>query len=372
MKINIVRPFLPQIKEVEKEFADILINGMVTNDSINVKTFEKNLQGYFGSTYTPVVFNNGEMALYNLIQAWKLKLGYNSHDTFDVLVPSFTFSGTINAIVANNLRPIFCDIDETLTINPDKLITGGDIKMIIAVGVYGNLPNIEKIGKFAIKNDIIFIMDNAPAFGSTYKDKFPNQYGFDEIYSFHATKVFSSMEGGAAISSNSEIINNLKKLRDFGQYEKIRGDVDIPGLNSKMQEISAIVGIKNLEKIDYIMNSRILHRIEYDKFFEKCIDDNLFTKMIVKKDVFCPYLYYPIILKEEATNFVNYMNKKDISVRRYYTAVHTLKLYSKRYKELNLDYTNSIKDNIVALPIHTLMTKKEINYLFETILSYFK
>ena len=113
MKINIVRPFLPQLEEIKNEFETILNNGMVTNNSIYVQTFEETLQEHFSSALTPVVFNNGEMALYNLIQAWKLKLGYNNHESFDVLVPSFTFSGTINAIILNNLRPIFCDIDET-------------------------------------------------------------------------------------------------------------------------------------------------------------------------------------------------------------------------------------------------------------------
>jgi len=372
MQINTVRPFLPRIDEVVDEFAKILSNGMVTNNSTYVKAFEDSLQKYFQSILSPVVFNNGEMALYSLIQAWKLKLGYSIHESFDVLVPSFTFSGTVNAIVANNLRPIFCDVDKTLTINPDKLEAGSNIKMIVGVGVYGNLPDIERLGQYAQENKLVMILDNAPAFGSKYKNKFPNQYGYDEIYSFHATKLFSSMEGGAAISNNMEVVESLKKLRDFGQFEKTRGDVDVPGLNSKMQEISAIVGLKNLEKIDFIMKSRTSNIMMYNEFFTKCVNDNLFAKMVVNDEVFCTYLYYPIILKDEASIFVNYMNENEIAVRRYYTAVHTLKLYSGKYRELNLDYTNSIKDKIVSLPIHTLMTKEEIIYLFKTIREFFK
>ena len=90
-------------------------------------------------------------------------------------------------------------------------------------------------------------MDNAPAFGSKYKKKFPNSYGFDEMYSFHATKIMSSMEGGCIVSNDNEIINYCRYIRDFGQFEKKIGNIKLPGLNSKMQEISAIVGNYNLQ-----------------------------------------------------------------------------------------------------------------------------
>ena len=112
MQINIVKPFLPSLDEISEEFSKSLDSGLVTNNSPNVRMFEDKLQDFLGSKIKPTVYCNGEMGLYHLIQAWKIKMGYNPHESFEVLVPSFTFSGTINAIVTNNLKPVFCDVDD--------------------------------------------------------------------------------------------------------------------------------------------------------------------------------------------------------------------------------------------------------------------
>ncbi len=372
MKINIVKPYLPDLDEVKDQLQECLSSGMVTNNSEYVREYEIRLKEFLDSPANPVLFCNGEMALYHLIQAWKKKMGYGIHDSFEVLVPSFTFSGTVNAIVMNNLKPVFCDINETLTIDINKIKdTPGNIKMCIAVGVYGNLPDIESLKKISLQNNWILLFDNAPAFGSTYNGLYPAQLQIEEIYSFHATKIYTSMEGGAAISHDKEISDYLYRLRDFGQYDKTTGDVDIPGLNSKMQEFSAIIGLKNLEKIDHILEKRKKNIHLYKEYFIALEKQGIIKNMKVKDNIFCPYLYYPIILNEEATHFVNYMKGQNITVRRYYTAVHTLEVYKNKYKELDLKLTESIKDKIIALPIHTVMEDNEINHLFNSINSFF-
>lgn len=372
MKLNIIKPFLPTIEELAEDFSKCLNSGMVTNNCENVLKFESDLHNFFNSKKKPLVFCNGEMALFTLIQAWKIKLGYKQHESFSVLVPSFTFAGTINAIVANNLKPVFCDIDETLTIDIDKCkITSQDVKMIIPVSAYGNLTDFEKLKQFAQNNNLAVIFDNAPAFGAKYNNQFTCNYNFDTIYSLHASKIFNSMEGGIAISNDDEINKLLIELRDFGQFEKQRGNINWPGLNSKMQEISALVGIKNLEKIDFIIKNRITNIEKYKKFFYSLEDINLIKTMKVRENVFCPYLYFPIILNQDSTEFVDYMTKNNIAVRRYYTAVDTLNYYNNNYQRLDLSFTYDIKDKIVSLPIYTIMSDDEINYLFETIKNYF-
>jgi dTDP-4-amino-4,6-dideoxygalactose transaminase len=372
MNINIVKPFLPALNEVADEFTKMLQTGLVTNNSQYVRLFEEKLQAYLGSAIKPTVYCNGEMGLYHLIQAWKIKMGYGPHDSFEVLVPSFTFSGTINAVVMNNLKPVFCDVDETLTLDVKKLaVNSPDVKMIVAVGAYGNLTNLDELGKFANDNKLVLILDNAPAFGSKFKNKFPCHYGYSEMISFHATKIFNSMEGGANIVNDQEIQDYLVRLRDFGQYEKTRGDVDMPGLNSKMQEISALIGLKNLEKVDFILNSRFSNIAKYQQFFTSLESQGHLKTMVVHKDILCTYLYYPIVLNEEATRFVEYMQANNIAVIRYYTATHELKFYKDRYRQNNLDFTNAIKDRIVSLPLHTIMTQEEFDHLFNTIQQYF-
>ena len=109
MQLNIVRPFMPELAEFQEDFAQCLKSGLVTNNSPHVRSFEEKLHAYFGSSIKPSINCNGELALYHLLQAWKHKLGYGPHDSFEVLVPSFTFSGTINALVTNNLRFFLCN-----------------------------------------------------------------------------------------------------------------------------------------------------------------------------------------------------------------------------------------------------------------------
>ena len=371
MKINIVRPFLPSIGEISVEFAQILQSGLVTNNSPFVRLFEEKLQNFFHSALRPTLYCNGEMGLYHLIQAWKHKLGFAPHETFEVLVPSFTFSGTINAIVQNNLKPVFCDVDDGFVLDVNKLkVDSKEIKMIVCVGAYGNLPDLEKLGKFADANKLVLVLDNAPAFGSTFRGKFACAYGYSEMISLHATKIFTSMEGGVNIVNDEQVQNYLVRLRDYGQYEKVRGNIDIPGLNSKMQEISALVGLKNLEKVDFILSSRFAHIERYKSFFSMLAKKNYLKTMSVRPDTVCTYLYFPLLLKEEATEFVNYMQEKEIAVRRYYTANHDLDYYRGRYRSQDISYTNSIKDNIVSLPLHTIMSDEELDYLFTTVENY--
>jgi dTDP-4-amino-4,6-dideoxygalactose transaminase len=299
-------------------------------------------------------------------------MGCGPHDSFEVLVPSFTFSGTINAIVTNNLKPVFCDVDEGLVLDLNKIaVDSSDVKMILPVGAYGNLVDLETVGALAAAHKLVVILDNAPAFGSKFRGKFPCAYGFSEMISFHATKIFSSMEGGANIVNDPEIADYLLRLRDFGQYEKTRGDVDIPGLNSKMTEVCSLVGRRNLEKVRIILSNRAKNAARYIEFFGKLELKGLLRQMKVSRHVTCPYLYFPIILNEAATAFVNYMQTKGIAVRRYYTATHDLKFYRGKYRRQDLSFTESIKDNIVSLPLHTVMNDEELDYLFGAVQAYF-
>jgi dTDP-4-amino-4,6-dideoxy-D-glucose transaminase len=372
MNINIVRPFMPDLAEIAVDFAQCLNSGLVTNNSPNVRNFEEKLQQFFGCPIKPSVNCNGEMALYHLIQAWKQKMGCGPHDSFEVLVPSFTFSGTINAIVTNNLKPVFCDVNAGLVFDLNKIrVDSPDIRMILPVCAYGNLVDLKQLGAIASAHHLFVVLDNAPAFGTKFKGKFSWEYGFSEMISFHATKIFSSMEGGANIVSDPIIADYLLRLRDFGQYEKTRGDVDLPGLNSKMTEVCALVGLRNLEKAEFILSSRAKNAARYIEFFSRLEMKGLLRQMKVAPQVTCPYLYFPIILNEEATAFVNHMQAKGIAVRRYYTASHDLKFYRGKYRRQDLSFTESIKDNIVSLPLHTLMSEEEMDYVFGAVTSYF-
>jgi dTDP-4-amino-4,6-dideoxygalactose transaminase len=373
MQINIVRPFMPAMSEISADFEQCLLSGLVTNHSPHVRAFEHALQQYHGCPLLPSVNCNGELALFNLLQAWKHRLGYGPHDSFEVLVPSFTFSGSINAIVANNLRPVFCDVDDGLVLDLKAVqIDSRDIRMIVPVGAYGNLVNLPALQGLANSENLTVVMDNAPAFGSTYQGRQPWQFGFSEMISFHATKIVNSMEGGANIVNDAEVADYLVRLRDFGQFEKVRGNVDLPGLNSKMTEVCALVGLRNLARAGEILARRAANANIYLEHFARFEAQGWLQCMKVQPEVSCPYLYFPIVLHEEATAFVAYMQANGIGVRRYYTATHELKAYLGRYRQQSLSVTERIKDRIVSLPIHTVMSEAEMSYLFDTVAGYWR
>lgn len=371
MKINIVKPFLPELHEISEDISKILNNGLVTNNGEYVQRFEKNLQEKLNSKLTPIIFNNGESALFSLIQYYKYKITGSLTQSFEVIVPSFTFVGTINAIVLNGLTPVFCDIDESLTLDVDKILVTKNTKLLVAVGAYGNLPNLEKLKKFKKENNIEIIFDNAPAFLSTYENDYVCNHGFSEIYSFHASKIMNSVEGGCVITNDEETHENLKYLRDFGQYEKNVGNIKLPGLNSKMSEIHAIIGLNNLKKTDYILESRHRNIDRYREFFEELENLNLVKTMKVEQNVKCNYLYFPIVLNVDNNEFVEFMLQNNVMVRKYYTSTHTLDFYKSEYSNLNLEFTEKIKNKVVSIPIHTEMSDDEINYIFNTIKKYF-
>ena len=161
MIIKTIAPQIPKFNYVSKKMKDCFDRQYLTNDGQNLLEFEKKLQKYFNSKLKPVVFCNGELSLYSLIQVWKFHLNIKS---CKAIVPSFTFSGTVNALVQNNIEPIFCDINRSFTIDIENIKLSKDVKFIIGASVYGNIPEINKIKKFVKKNKLIFILDNAPGF----------------------------------------------------------------------------------------------------------------------------------------------------------------------------------------------------------------
>ena len=376
IKINIVKPILPSLKKINKKISECLKSGIVTNNGQNVKKFEKNLQFYFKSKFEPVAFCNGQLAFYALLQAWKHKLKIKNFEKVYALVPSFTWSGTVNSLILSNIEPIFCDVDETFTIDIDTINLKSrkfhkikkKIKFLIPVSNYGNIPDLDKIKIFSKKNNLIPLIDSAAAFGSKYKNKFPINYGFDEIYSFHATKIMTSMEGGCVISNDKKIINFVKYFRDFGQFEKKIGNIKLPGLNAKMQEISAIVGNYNLKNFKINFQNRLKVIKKYRRFFKNYSKKNILKEMKVNRNSICNYLYYPVVVMKKNKILKKELVKSKISFRKYYTAVHTLEFYkkNKKFKFTCLNFTNSIKDKIIALPLFSNMTNEELNHLFKT------
>jgi len=236
-EILVTRSSLPTLDEYVNEISDIWDSHWLTNMGVKHKELQCKLKEYLGVDNVDLL-TNGHMALELSLQA------LNIHG--EVITTPFTFASTTHAIVRNGLTPVFCDInsnDFTIDVNKIEELVTDQTSAILPVHVYGNVCDVEKISEIAAKYDLKVIYDAAHAFGVKYKNKGIGVYGDVSCFSFHATKVFNTIEGGAVCFSdqNKDFGLNIYRLKNFG----IRGPeiVDAVGANAKMNEFCAAMGI---------------------------------------------------------------------------------------------------------------------------------
>ena len=353
--VNIVRPRFPDLSELETDFRSALESGMVTNNSRFVVEFEKLLSEYLGVKYC-LAFCNGETALICMLKAAELD--------GEVVVPSYTFSGTVHAVVWNNLKPVFADIDsETFNIDPLSVEEqiGPATSAILAVPLYGNPCENEALRSIAEKRGIKLLFDSAAGFGSRYQGVQLGGFGSAEIFSFHATKVFSTMEGGLLTTNDPDLYERARQLRSFGQIGPV--DCGVAGLNGKMMEIAAIVGIHFLRNLDSVVAHRLRMATEYTRLLsqipglrlQKVQPGNLATRLylaiLVDTDIFGLDRDQLI----EALRFENVIGRKFND-----PPVHRMTCYRDMTGDINLNITDFVATNTVALPLFSDMTLEEV------------
>ena len=247
-KILVTRSSMPELDEYIEEIRELWDTHWLTNMGAKHKALQEQLKSYLDVEDIDLL-TNGHMALELSMQAMNL------HG--EVITTPFTFASTTHAIVRNGLEPVFCDInpvDFTIDVNKiEELITDKTVA-IVPVHVYGNVCDVEKIEQIAKKYGLKVIYDAAHTFGVKYKGKGIGSYGDVSCFSFHATKVFNTVEGGAVCFDDKDFGLELYRLKNFG----IRGPevVDGVGANAKMNEFCAAMGLCNLKHIDGEINKR--------------------------------------------------------------------------------------------------------------------
>ena len=289
-KILVTQSSMPPYEEYIEAIKPLWDSHWLTNMGKYHKELEEKLREYLGVPELSLMVN-GHMALEMAIQAFGFPEGS------EVITTPFTFISTTHAIVRNRLKPVFCDvklsdgtIDETKI---EDLITEHTVA-IVPVHVYGNVCNIEEIQRIADKYNLKVIYDAAHAFGVRYKGKGIGCYGDASIFSFHATKVFNTIEGGAVTFSDHKLYEKLYNLKNFG----IRGEelVAEVGANAKMNEFCAIMGLCNLKHIDTMLEER---KKRYEYYMDGLLNVNgirFFNKNIETTN---NYAYFPIIIEDE-------------------------------------------------------------------------
>lgn len=363
-RILVTKSSLPDFEEYVEEIKTIWESHWLTNMGPKHQEFQQQLIDYLAADNL-VLLVNGHMALELTLQAMNLQ--------GEVITTPFTFASTTHAIVRNGLTPIFCDIDsDTYTIDVAKiesLITDNTCA-IMPVHVYGNICNIEEIERIAHKYDLKVIYDAAHTFGETYKGKAIGSFGDASCFSFHATKVFNSIEGGAVCYRDKRIGDILYELKNFG----IHGpeEVDGVGANAKMNEFCAAMGICNLRHVDSEIEKRKKVVERYRSRLENV--DGLKLNCI-QKDVKSNYAYFPVIIDEKLfgasrNEVFDRLEENDIGARKYfYPLTNTFAAFHGKYDVKETPVALHISKRILTLPLYSELAIEDVDNICDVILS---
>lgn len=345
--INVTKPYLPPKEVFDKYISKIWKNNWLTNNGPLVNELESSLKEYLKLKYL-LYTSNGTIALQMAIKALELK--------GEIITTPFSYVATTSSIVWEGCKPVFVDIDkETFNIDATKIENAITIKTsaILATHVFGNSCDIEQIESIAKKHSLKIIYDAAHCFGVNYKGKSILSYGDISTISFHATKLFHTVEGGAVCAS-SELLNyRLSKMRNFGH----NGDAifDGVGINGKNSEFHAAMGLANLKQIDSIL----IKRKKQYLYYKQKLSNSGFVFQKITENTEYNYAYFPIVFKDEKQllKIKKKLEDNNIFPRRYfYPSLSSLE-YVDKYET---PVSDEIASRILCLPIfHTLSTEAQ-------------
>ena len=368
-RILVTRSSMPDYEEYCEEIKKLWDSHWLTNMGVEHKEFQRQLEEYLNCSHV-VLYTNGHLALENVIAAMQFPAGT------EVITTPFTFASTTHAIVRNGLTPVFCDVNpDDYTMDADKLealITDKTVA-IVPVHVYGNLCDVEKIAAIAEKHNLKVIYDAAHAFAVKYKGVSSANFGDASMFSFHATKVFNTIEGGAVCFKDDDLVATMNDMKNFG----IRGPerVVFIGGNAKMSEFQAAMGICNLRHLDREIAKRKTVVERYREHLEGVKGIKLCR---LQKDVEPNYAYFPVVFDgfgATRDEIFEALREQGITARKYfYPITNSFECYA------DLPYAGSEKtpvaaylaDRVLTLPLYADLPLEDVDCICEIILSYRK
>lgn len=373
-RILVTRSSMPEFDEYVDEIRDMWETHWLTNMGAKHKQLESDLSQYLGIDKENIaLFVNGHLALECIIEALELGSECNEQGDYknEVITTPFTFASTTHAIVRKGLKPVFCDIrEDDFTIDSDKieaLITDRTCA-IMPVHVYGNLCDVDKIQEIASKYGLKVIYDAAHAFAVEKDGVNCAMYGDASMYSFHATKVFNTIEGGAVCFKDASIKTLLNQWKNFG----ITGleTVEFVGGNAKMNEFAAAMGICNLRHIDEEIAKR---KVVAERYVEKLKDIKGIRLNIVQKGIKSNYAYFPIVVDEEMTGFTRNqlfeaLAEEGIGTRKYfYPLTNAYQCYEEQYNVNETPIALKISNQVLTLPIYADLSLEDVDIISDII-----
>lgn len=378
-QITVTSPLLPDLDEYNQLLQDIWSRKWITNMGHYHEELESALAKYLGVEYISL-FTNGTLPLITALQALGIREG-------EVITTPYSFVATTHSIWWNGLKPVFVDVDaDTGNIDPDKIeaaITDKTVA-IMPVHVYGCPCDVERIQKIAERHHLRVIYDAAHAFGVTYKGKSVLEWGDLSTLSFHATKVYNTIEGGAMVVRTPEMKRYIDELKNFGFEDETT--VLAPGINSKMDEMRAAYGLLNLKQVDWAIEQRKYVAKRYVEALEGVRGIKMFP--YIKEQVSLPYegkvgigsfkwnfAYFPILITEQfgISRDALYEKMKSVGVmgRRYfYPLISNFEPYS-HYESagaVNLSVATCLAEQVICLPMHPYLTEEEVERVINAII----
>jgi dTDP-4-amino-4,6-dideoxygalactose transaminase len=362
--IPVTKPYLPSREKLDKYIDGIYERQWLTNNGPLVQELTKRLEQYLGVENLLLV-SNGTLALQIAYRALGIHEPVNGKPAEAITTP-FTFVATSSSLKWEGIEPVFADIDpDTWCLDPTNIgpaITP-QTKAIVPVHVFGNACDVEAIDEIARKNNLKVIYDAAHAFGVKYKDESLLKWGDAATLSFHATKVFHTIEGGAIIFNRKEDLEKAKKLISFG----ISGPetIDELGINAKMNEFQAAMGLAVLENIEDIIAKRRKMKDSYIKALS-----NHYIVQRVQSHTVDNGAYMPIVFnsEKELRTLLSRFSEKKITPRRYfYPSLDSLDIFTSKS---NVAFSSNLAQRILCLPIFHDLKHEDIKNIIELITDY--
>jgi len=355
--LHVGRPNIGDRGRLLERFQKILDSRWLTNDGLFVREFEQRIADLVGVKHC-VAICNGTVALEISIRALEMK--------GEIIVPSFTFVATAHALEWQGIKPIFCDIDPvTHNIDPikiEQMITTRTAG-IIGVHVWGRPCDVDALDEIAHRRGLKLLFDSAHALGCTYKRKMIGNFGDAEVFSFHATKFVNSLEGGAVATNDDQLARKIRLLKNFGftTYDEIES----VGTNGKMNEVSAAMGLTNLESMDEFIE---INRRNYKQYAAELAGLEGVTVLSYSEEEKCNYQYVVLEIDKDKTilirdQLIKILQAENILARRYfYPGCHRMEPYRSLYPNAHtfLPETERVAAQVMNLPTGQETTPEKI------------
>ena len=365
----VVKPSLPPYEEYINEIKDIWETGIMTHTGPKHVKLQEELEKFLNIKHVEL-FANGHLAMELALNIFDFPKGS------EVITTPFTFGSTTQAILRNGLVPVFCDIrEDDFTIDAEKiesLITDKTVA-ILPVHVYGNICDVKRIDEIAKKHDLKVIYDGAHAFHETVDGQDSSSFGDFTMFSFHATKVFNTVEGGCLAFNSDEYKQKLIGLRQFGQIVHTEA-VPYIGTNAKMTEIHAAMGLCNLRHLEEYLAKR---KAVVETYRARLSGVPGIKLSVVQENVKSNYAYFPIVIEEKDCAADRETVEKalmDIGVytRRYFYPLTSDFECCADLPKADVPYAAYVSERVLALPCYSDLDVKDVERICDKILEVVK